>query len=206
MTRSRSGAALLAVAAALAFAPAAAADGDPASDILPGTDLFAPYDAGVPSASAAQLSALLRDARTKGKPIKVALVFTRADLGSVPVLFGRPAQYAKFLGQEINYTYRGLLLVVMPNGYGVYHGGKPTAKEARALTALPPPQAGGKDIGLAAIPAVRAVAAPLELVAATPAPSSGGVSNKSRDRLVIGGAVLVGVLVLVALAGLRRRP
>jgi len=57
----------------------------------------------------------------------------------VPSLFGKPQSYASFLGQEDYYFFKDELLVVMPNGYGLYkHTGLPAADMA-AIKALPAP-------------------------------------------------------------------
>ena len=49
------------------------------------------------------------------------------------VLFRKPQRYADFLGQEIIYFYRGPLLVVMPNGYGIFQSGKPLKEDKQML-------------------------------------------------------------------------
>ncbi len=71
-----------------------------------------------------------------GNRIKVAVIARRSDLGSVPVLFGNPAAYARFLGLELRTLYEGVLLVVMPAGFGVYDAGGPVVAEERALVGL----------------------------------------------------------------------
>jgi hypothetical protein len=115
--------AVLAVGVAVAAgAPAPAfADGDPASDVLATQPLFLAADGGFPQSQAAQLRELLASARRAGVPIRVALIATQADLGSVTELWRQPQNYASFLGQELAQVYRGTVVVVMPNGTGVYH-------------------------------------------------------------------------------------
>jgi hypothetical protein len=54
-------------------------------------------------------------------------------MGSVTALFRRPTRYAHFLGLELRQLYQGPLLIVMPNGYGIYDGGRSTRAEARVL-------------------------------------------------------------------------
>ena len=109
----------MAVAACLLLAaPAALADGDPASDYLLTYQAFVPPDDGIPPAYANQLTELLTAERKAGYTIRVALIGTRYDMGSVVVLYRMPKQYARFLGQELFFVYKGRLLVVMPNGYG----------------------------------------------------------------------------------------
>ena len=141
------------------IAPAAAlADGDPASDVLIGRDVFYPYDPGVSSSLQSHLNTLTAQARASGFPIKVALIDTRADLGTLPELFDKPRQYAQFLDEEISLAGQRLpLLVVMPNGYGV--AGLPPAAST-VVAALPGPA--GKpsnDLAQAAIAAIKAIAA-----------------------------------------------
>src|SRR5207302_2845629 len=146
---------VLAAVAALAgaLAPTVRADGDPASDILYFQDVFLPFPK--PSASPSQkLEAAVAAANKGGFRIKVAVVASSQDLGSVPSLFGKPQIYAQFLGVELRSFYKDRLLVVMPSGFGVYRGGKTVAAEKRALVGL---QAGtsADDITSAAALAVQ---------------------------------------------------
>ena len=104
---------LLALAVA---AGTAQADGDPASDVLFAQTVFLPITAAVSGPLAAQLEAATKAASKEGRPIRVALIARPGDLGAVPGLFGKPAAYARFLGLELQYVYKGRLLVVMPQG------------------------------------------------------------------------------------------
>lgn len=115
--------AVLAVAAALAAPPRAAADGDPASDVLLTQWVFVPYSAPVSAPLTQQLETVIAGARKGGYPIKVAIIASPYDLGSVSSLYGKPQEYAKFLGSELTFLYHGRLLIVMPQGYG-YHDGR----------------------------------------------------------------------------------
>jgi hypothetical protein len=184
--------------AALSLVPAALADGDPASDYLITQPAFLPFDAKVDRAKAEQLSALLADSQRQGFPIRVAVIASKVDLGAVPVLYRKPQTYARFLGQELFYFYKHPLLVVMPNGYGMYaHGPAPKADLA-ALAKLPPPNStDGNTLVAAADRAVRTLARRrgIELSAA-PARSSSG-SSSSHDRIVLAG----GLLALAAVVG-----
>lgn len=123
--------ALLALAVA-AVASTARADGDPASDVLYFQDAYLPYPAPSKHASSVLLGSI-RSARADHYTIKVAVIATRTDLGSVPSLFGKPKAYAQFLGEEIRSFYTGPLLVAMPAGFGVWKGSGDTAAEQRAL-------------------------------------------------------------------------
>jgi hypothetical protein len=53
-----------------------------------------------------------------------------------PARYGKPAAYARYLGLELRTLYAGVLLVVMPAGFGVYDGGRSTAAQQRAVQGL----------------------------------------------------------------------
>jgi hypothetical protein len=122
---------LIALTAALAagLATAAWADADPASDMLYTGDVFLPYEPVSPEV-AAELRSAVRNARADGKPLKVAVIATKRDLGGVPTLFGNPLYYARFLGAELQFLYSGKLLVVMPQGAALSERGKLIANPA----------------------------------------------------------------------------
>ena len=73
--------------ALITFPTAARADGDPASDVLATQPLFLPQDAGIPTAQQGQLGELLQTAARNGYQIRVALIASRSDLGSVTELW-----------------------------------------------------------------------------------------------------------------------
>jgi hypothetical protein len=104
---------VLAVATVLALESAPArADGDPASDILVSANLSLPYPP--PSGAAQQELKRAVDAVYRHRHrIKVAVIASEQDLGAIPSLFGKPADYARFLGQELSYVYIGPLLIVI---------------------------------------------------------------------------------------------
>jgi len=122
---------LIALVAALAagVAAEARADADPASDTLYTADVFLPYEH-VSPAVATELRNAVRDARGEGKPIKVAVIANKRDLGGVPTLFGNPLYYARFLGAELQFLYSGKLLVIMPQGAALSERGKLVANPA----------------------------------------------------------------------------
>jgi hypothetical protein len=137
---------------ALAGAAARAyADGDPASDVLAVQNLFLPVDAGIPAGDRLELTDLLDQSARRGYPLRVAIVGSPSDLGSVTALWRRPETYARFLGSELALVYHGTVLVVMPNGYGsdVTAAGTRTAS---GETRLPLP---ARHLGSAAIAAVE---------------------------------------------------
>jgi hypothetical protein len=188
------------LAAAVCAVPAARADGDPASDYLLSQSTFVPFDANVPKAQAEQLNAIVADAKEKGFTIRVALISREFDLGAVPSLWRKPKTYARFLGQELFFVYKGRLLVVMPNGYGVSRAGKALPRAQRVADELPKPGAGAA-LASAATRAVQRLAAQSGVRVEIPAAKAGDSSNS--DRIVIAG--IAGGLVLLVLVGLGTR-
>lgn len=186
-------------------ATAALADGDPASDVLTTQSLFLPQDAGLPAAQQLRLQALITDAAGAGYRLRVALVTSPTDLGSIGELWRQPASYARFLGQELALSYRGTLLVIMPNGFGLFGAGAATARDQAALTRIPLHDSGA-GLASTALAAVRQLAPVnghrLEVPAAVT--GSGANAPDSMPWLAFG----IG-LVLIALAwtaSLRARP
>jgi hypothetical protein len=202
---------VLALAAVLAvsLAPAgpALADGDPASDVLATQSLFLPQDAGVSAAQQGQLVALLDAARRAGLQLRVAIVASPTDLGSVGVLWRRPQAYAKFLDQELSLVYPGTLLVVMPNGLAVEGRGAATSGARSALAGVATPGSVG-GLGPTTLTAIHRIAtAAGHPLAALPTVAPGGAPSSGTDVvawLVFGlGAVLI---VVAWTLSLRARP
>jgi hypothetical protein len=193
--------AILLALAALVAVPAARADGDPASDYLLYQQAFVPPDAGIPKAYAEQLVAAIRDAKARGYTIRVALIGSRYDMGSVTVLYRKPTQYARFLGEELSFVYKGRLLVVMTNGLAVSRHGKLIASEQKIVERIPPPRLGGAALASAATTAVLRLAAAHGVVVPEPPLGSGAAKGGSttRDRITIAVAAAL-VLGLGALA------
>jgi hypothetical protein len=181
------------VCAACAAAPVALADGDPASDYLLTLETFVPFDANVPKAQTEQFDAIVAEAKKRGFRIKVALIASEVDLGAVPSLWRKPETYARFLGQEIFFIYKGRLLIVMPNGYGVSRAGKPLPSGQRVVDAQPKPGKGGPALATAAIRAVQRLAAQAGVQLEIPKASSG--HKTSHDRLVLA-VIAAGILAL----------
>lgn len=182
------------VAALLAAAPAALADGDPASDYLLSQPLFVGFDVKVPDAQLKRLRAVIADAHAKGYEIRVAVLATRFDMGSVYTLWRKPKLYTRFLGQELFFVYKGRLLVVMPSGYGVSRGGAALAPQQRLVDRLPAPGPSPAAMAGGAAVAVQKLAAEAGVQVALPSLSSSGGSS-SRDRIFVGAGV--GVLILL---------
>ena len=190
--------AVAAAVACLALVPAALADGDPASDYLLSQPVFVPPDDGIPAAYAVQLTAVVAAAKAQGYVIRVALIGTRYDMGSVTVLYRQPKVYARFLGQELHFLYRGRLLVVMPNGYGVSSGGRTLVAGEAALAGFAPPGPSGSAIAAAASRAVITLAAKDGVAVKLPPLEGATGSSTTRDRIVLG---VVALFVIVAVGG-----
>jgi hypothetical protein len=187
----------------LLAAPIARADGDPASDYLLGTSAFVPPDANIPSADAQQLREVLATAKARGYEIRVALIATTYDMGSVATLFRRPRQYTRFLGQELFFVYKGRLLVVMPNGYGVSRGGKLLPPAQGLVDRLPPPGSDGHALATGATTAVRKLAAAGGIN--VPLPAVAPAKSHTGDWFLLGVIALVVIAAGAATLVARRR-
>jgi uncharacterized membrane protein YgcG len=176
----------------------ALADGDPASDYLLAQSVFYPFS---PAVTAGLQKTLNAEAAAAGRvhvPIKVALIDSPADLGAIPSLFGKPQQYASFLDQEISFSgTKDLLLVVMPNGYGVAGLSRPATSAAASLSK--PAGRGSDDIARAALVALPklAAAAGHPIGAVSGASGSGASSGAGGAGSGGGGASTAGVAALV---------
>lgn len=181
----------------------ARADGDPASDYLLGTQVFIPFDLKLPKASQQDLISLVHDANTSGYTIRVALIGSAYDMGSVTSLWRKPKPYAKFLGTELTFVYKNRLLVVMPNGFGFNRPGHSSTKEYATLSKI---KIGPGATGLltAAQTGVQQLAAASGVTIKRTGNSSGGHSM-AHDRIVIIIAALALLAVAVALRLLLRR-
>jgi hypothetical protein len=199
---------LVALLLVLALTPAGAlGDGDPASDVLLGENVFYPYAPAVPSTIQKTLNAETAAALKNKYPIKVALIASPIDLGVIPDLFGKPQKYADFLDQEISFQGKQRLLVVMSTGYGV-QGLGPGAQTA--VASLPKP-AGTQpnDLARAAIVAVAALAKadghPLKGVAGAPGGAGSGGGSSSTVLVVILGLSAAAIAAALVAVTVRRR-
>ncbi len=171
----------------------ARADGDPASDVLATQPLFLPWDADVSTGAQAQLSALLAAAQRGGHPLRAALIASSADLGSVSALWRKPQSYAEFLAAELALVYRGPLLVVMPNGFGLAHSGLASSVIDAKLAGIPVPHTGAQfaqDTLTAVARLAAASGRPLAAVAATPAPTSRSSKTSALIAFVLGALLI----------------
>jgi hypothetical protein len=201
----------LALVVALGAAGQARADADPASDVLYTRDLFVPYS-GISPAVEAELLAAIKKAKAAGKPIRVALIASRDDLGGVPQLFGNPLYYARFLDAELQFVYTGRLLVVMPQGAALAKGGRLVADKS-VIAAKPKPGSGADGLARTATQLVTAIAAGKEVAGggATTVAAPRGAEQSSSSSFPVGlvvGIAIVGVFVVIGVSGVlltRRR-
>lgn len=190
---------------AAAAAQTARADGDPASDYLLAQKVFLPFDAKFSAKQSGQLTGLIDAANKAGFTIRVAIIWSDYDMGSVTSLFRRPKTYAKFLGLELGFVYKQRLLVVMPNGLGFNWPKHDTAAE-QALIAKVPTGPAPAQLLTAASNAVTRLAAASGVTVSAPARVTTPGERNTQDREVILAAVL-GALALAAAARfvIRRR-
>jgi cytochrome oxidase Cu insertion factor (SCO1/SenC/PrrC family) len=205
MARRSSALMLLIVALLGASAGVARADGDPASDYLVGNQVFLTSQSASASPAQRQLLAVVRAATRAGFPIRVAVISSAYDLGSITALWRKPGLYARFLGLELSSAYRGRLMVVMPGGFGFnWPGHSPTP--AYRLLAGVPLGTGGDGLSVAARGAVRrlALAAGVTLAPLRPA-AKAATGSGGADVLVIVAAAAGGIGALAAVAFAVRR-
>jgi hypothetical protein len=191
---------LIGIAATTAFA-----DGDPASDVLLGENVFYPYSPPTSPSIQKTLNAETAAIKRDGFPLKVALIGSPVDLGVIPDLFGKPQQYANFLDQEISFHTKQPLLVVMSTGYGFQGLGRPATS---AIVRLAKPKGSSSTaLASAAIPAVAKLAAvsghPVKGVPGVG--DSGSTSSSSSTVVIIAILAAAAIAVAVALVVLRRR-
>ena len=192
---------LIAAVAALLAVPAAQANGDPASDVLITQQVFIPFEAPISTSAKDELIKTVAAANDRGYKIRVAVIAFTGDLGTAVSLWRHPQSYSKFLGSELAFVYSNRLLISMPSGFGFYRGRKPVAKEQAVVVKIPP----GKtptELTESTTKAVRALAAADGVV--LPKVSSGG-GHDWRDRLIIAGVALLGLLVIFVPARWLRR-
>jgi hypothetical protein len=112
--------------------------------------LFNPIDSGIPFSTVDRLEGLLASSGKAGFPIRVAMINSATDLGTATAYWGeKPGDYAYYLWRELQNLYDGQILVVMPNGFGLWgppHGRYAVSKAEFNVRALSP----GHGVSLAA--------------------------------------------------------
>ena len=190
--------------AAVAFAANARGDGDPASDYLLTQQVFLPSDATASSTAQRQLLGVVQAANRAGFAIRVAIIPSSYDLGSVTELWRQPRTYARFLSLELSFAYSHRLLVVMPNGLGFNwpsHSAVP-AYRLLAKIAIPSTNAG---LLTGAQAAVRRLAAAAGISVIVPAHLPTVPQGNGGSAVVIVPALAVIAVALAGLIVLRRR-
>jgi hypothetical protein len=181
--------------------PAVLADGDPASDVLLGANVFYPYSPPVAPRLQRTLNGETSAAARAHFRLKVALINGPFDLGVVPQMFSHPQEYARFLDQELR-LFLGphpALLVVMPGGYGVQ--GLP-GPAANAVASLPRPAGReSNDLARAAIAAVPKLAAaaghPISAADSSQGASGGGGTTLTLVILALAAIALAAAVLLL---------
>lgn len=187
----------MAAVAACVLPAQARANGDPASDFLPVTNVFLSLKKPSAYSSGRDLLALTADAKKKKFPFKVAVIASPTDLGLIQSVWKKPQPYANFLAKElVAYArFHGTLLIVMPNGYGL-HGPGATPAAKKALAALPHPNTQDvESLGKAAATAVRKIGtANGQVLAGAPGGGSGTPTWVIILAVVGGAAVITGAV------------
>jgi hypothetical protein len=190
--------------------PLARADGDPASDYLVSQQVFLSYNAKIPPPLQRELLAAVASANKNGYPIRVALIWSSYDLGSVPELFGKPKTYARFLDAEDSKCWWGgscgsgrfktttRLLVVMPNGLGFAQWKHSPAGGYRTLagikvTRTPAGLATAATNAVVKLAAAAGVRVSTSGGSAPAGQSSGGGTSRIEIILAVVAALLLGV-------------
>jgi hypothetical protein len=174
----------------LALPVIAHADADPASDTLYTGRVFLPLSAKVTPRLAHELDAVTLEAEQAGRPVRVALIASKTDLGGVPQLFGKPTTYARFLAGELQFVYAEKVLIVMPQGAALGDHARLVA-DPDVLSAKVEP--GPDGLALAAIALVRRLAG-----VGRPPDDGGGISPFVWIAAGLAAIVLLGAGVLLA--------
>jgi hypothetical protein len=175
---------------ALVLPAVAHADADPASDTLYTGRVFLPLSAKVSPRLARELDAVTLEAERAGRPVRVALIASKADLGGVPQLFGRTDYYARFLSSELQFVYPDKVLIVMPQGAALGERSRDVPNSDVINAKIGP---GADGLALAAIALVRKVAG-----VGRPPDKSSGISPFVWVAAGLALVVLLGAGILLA--------
>lgn len=181
-----------ALASAITAGPARS-NGDPASDVLPFSNVYLSITDPRSSSAGRDLLAVTAAAAKKKHPIKVAVISQPSDLGLIQSMWRRPQTYSEFLGKELFQFahYTGTTLIVMPTGYGIY--GPQAAKGRPTLARLPKPGTSDLDkLSEDGAGAVRKVAVANGYVLPASSDSGSGTPSWLIILVALAGAALVG--------------
>lgn len=194
---------VLALLAAALVVPAARADGDPASDFLIAEQVFYPYYSNVPKTTLKQLEATVAAANKRHFTIRVAVITSPYDLGSLAALWEKPQPYCRFLSLELAFAYKDRLLVISPKGYGYVEKTKPVPAKL-ALVRTVPIGKGTDGLLLSADKVVRLLASKAGVKLPAVSASRSGGSGSSMDTIVIAVAAAVGAALVAGIELARR--
>lgn len=195
---------VLTLLAAAVAVPAARADGDPASDFLITEQVFYPYYSTVPKATLKELQGTVAAANKRGFTIRVAVITSPYDLGSLSALWEKPQPYCRFLSLELAFAYKSRLLVVSPKGYGYVEKTKPVPAKLALLRTIPIGK-GTDGLLLTADRAVRLLASRAGVKLPAQTTEGAGGSGSSMDTIVIAVAAAVGAVLVAGIELFRRR-
>lgn len=108
------------------------AHGHPVSNGLINGNVYVPSNAPTPALANA-LTKSVESVYARHFRIKVAVVAGPVDLGSLSPLWKKPYRYASHLATDLNALFVGPFLIVMPNGFAIYDGGRSVTPERRVL-------------------------------------------------------------------------
>lgn len=186
----------------------ALADGDPASDVLLDQDAFLPQDSDANATQQARLGAVLESAARHGYPIRVAVIASPSDLGSITELWGQPEAYARFLDVELSLAFHGRVLVVMPNGLGLAATTRLRPTEQQVIANAPAPRARSELTSTAELTVGKLAAAAGHPLPASVAPVSAPAEPTPHGNSIALLVFLLGLL-MIAVAwtfSLRAKP
>jgi hypothetical protein len=157
----------------------------------------------VPKERQQEFTSFVDATNRSGFAIRVAIIGSSYDLGSVTSLWRQPQTYARFLGAELQFVYRKRLLIVMPNGFGFYWKGHAATRES-ALLAKIRIGPGGPGLVDAAQAAVTKLAAASGVhVTRTAQKSAAKKGGHGRSLIILAAIAALAIAVLARLA-LRR--
>jgi hypothetical protein len=204
----------IAVAVSL-FGASAHANVDPASDVLLQQNVFLPYEPKVCPQLADALKKLTDRVVKEGYPVKVAIIGSEADLGGAPQYFGRPQDYARFLGSEIGIGIsgpggaggqaNGSLLTVMPAGFGFVRSANAANVSLVVLGLEPPKGTHPEELARATIGALPELARAARHPVPVPKISSGCSGGGGGSSAIFYFVPIALILLAAAVSGLVAR-
>jgi hypothetical protein len=191
----------------LVAAPPARADADPASDVLYTQRIYLPFFNGKVSPAQAQtLKNAVDSAWAKGFQVKIALIPGPNDLGGIYQLYGKPQTYADFLGRELVFLFKGVLITVMPQGIGVYQYKHSTARQQALVAKIAIPK-GADGLATAGTIAVAKLAGTkVPNLPKSSSDSGSGTPGWMIALIAAGGLAVIGAMIAFGPRVVRKKP